>query len=521
MVAHSPEDRPRTPREVADALSALSATSSRPLAARSVAQRAALVIAAVLVFFAVATAGWRFVPWSMSRGSADTPAEATEAERLYREGLFLLSQRQEQQTRHAIKRFEKACALEPEFALAYTALADAYNLCGDYGWDLPADVLPKARAGGAAGGGTRRYAGRGALGVGAGVGVRLRVGACRGGVPPRLELQPHLPAAHHWYAWFLAQQGRFDDADEHIERARRLGPAEVIIANNVGKFRYLRRDWAAAVTQHKRALELSPDFRKAHRDLGLVYAEMGRLDDALAEIDQSKGLTADGRDCLSARAYAYARNGRPVEARALLAQIEPLAAKKPLAYEIAIVHAALGDHDRAFRWLTEAFRQRLMGRGAHPRRPAVWTACAATIASRRCSKPPASMSSETLSQQLVQPLTGVAQLSLPGEFLPNGIGILIGRRNGQNARTAATAHGPAAERRLLVEPHQVQPLAERLESRFEILRRRGRFRCRHGRPRSVWCYQGAFYHDPKRLAFGNTARGDENKPFATRRCERL
>ena len=108
-----------------------------------------------------------------------------------------------------------------------------------------------------------------------------------------LELKPQLPAAHHWYAWFLVQQGRPDEAATHIEEAQRLGPDEVIIANNVGKIHYLRRRYPLAIEKHKYALELSPDFRKAHRDLGLVYAEMGKLDLALGELDQAKGF--DGR----------------------------------------------------------------------------------------------------------------------------------------------------------------------------------------------------------------------------------
>ena len=76
--------------------------------------------------------------------------------------------------------------------------------------------------------------------------------------------------------------------------------------------------------RYKYALELNPDFRKAHRDLGLVYAEMGKLDDAMNEFGRAKGLSEDGRDLDSARAYAYARNGHVATAHRLLADLEPL-----------------------------------------------------------------------------------------------------------------------------------------------------------------------------------------------------
>jgi Flp pilus assembly protein TadD len=72
-------------------------------------------------------------------------------------------------------------------------------------------------------------------------------------------------------------------------------------------------------------------------------------------LDRTNALTEDGRDLTSARAYVYARNGRPEPARQLLAQLEPLADKKPLAYELATIYAALGETDHAFAWLQRAF----------------------------------------------------------------------------------------------------------------------------------------------------------------------
>ena len=75
------------------------------------------------------------------------------------------------------------------------------------------------------------------------------------------------------------------------------------------------------------------------------------------ELDRAKGVTDDGRDLDCVRAYAYARNGHPRQARELLGRLEPLADEKPLAYEIAAVYAALGDKDRAFAWLRRAFRR--------------------------------------------------------------------------------------------------------------------------------------------------------------------
>ena len=69
---------------------------------------------------------------------------------------------------------------------------------------------------------------------------------------------------------------------------------------------------------------------------------MGKFGEALEELDRAKGLTEDGRGLTSARAYVYARSGQAQQAQRLLAKLEPLADEKPLAYEIAAIHAALG-----------------------------------------------------------------------------------------------------------------------------------------------------------------------------------
>ncbi|MGA2065778.1 MAG: protein kinase [Thermoguttaceae bacterium] len=361
MLSKSPGNRYQTPLEVAFALSPFSqgggpAAVRRPLASG---RRAWIAVAVSVVLCGFVLSRW----WPVDHPSPAGPGEPTEAQRLYREGLLLVGQRQEPQMRFAIQRLQGAVQADAGFAPAYTALADAYNLCGDYGWGMADDVFPKAEG-----------AARKALALDEhlaeahlALAVALEAYDCdwthaEAEYRWALALNPQLPAAHHWYAWFLAQLGRWDEATSHIEQAQRLGPDEVIIANNVGKIYYLRRRYAVAVNKHKYALELNPDFRKAHRDLGLAYAEMGKLAEALAELDRAKGLTEDGRDLLGARAYAYARNGHAEESRRLLAQLEPLAREKPLAYEIAAVYAALGEKDSAFAWLQRAFGEHSAGR---------------------------------------------------------------------------------------------------------------------------------------------------------------
>jgi tetratricopeptide (TPR) repeat protein len=365
MLAKSPADRPQTPAEVAAALAPFAATADRvPPPETGRRGRRAWIWALAASVVGVAILGGLlltrpYVGWGPPRrNTTDAGLVPTEAHRLYREGLLLMGQRQEPQMRLAVKRLEDATKLEPTFALAFTALADAYNLCGDYGWAMADDVLPKAEQSARTAMALDDHLAEAHLALALALeAYDLDWKQAEAEYRRALDLNPKLPAAHHWYAWFLVQQGRPEEAASHIDKAQQFGPDEVIIANNVGKIHYLCRQYPLAVEKHKYALELNPDFRKAHRDLGLVYAEMGRLDDALREFDQAKGLTEDGRDLDAARAYAYARNGRGPQARALLLPLESLADHKPLAYEIATIYAALADRERALDWLERAFRE--------------------------------------------------------------------------------------------------------------------------------------------------------------------
>ena len=334
MLAKSPAKRYQTPGEV---VAALTPWSGRGVVTPSAAglkeqlrrgrRRTWFLAAAGLLLCGLALWSWG-IGWRPS-GNAMSDAEAAppEAQRLYREGVLLLGQRQQPQIRRAIRRLQSEVDCT-DFALAYATLADAYNLCGDYGWAKADEVYPKAKKA------AQTAIARNPRLAEAHLALAF-VLDCYDGDSRRAEMEylealrlnPKLPAAHHWYAWFLVQQGRTDEAVWQIDEAQKLGPDQVIIANNAGKIAYLPRDYPLAIAKHKYALELSPDFRKAHRDLALVYAEMGNLDKSLREIEMARGLTDDGLNLVSVRAYAYARNGRTDAARGLLGPLEAAAAR--------------------------------------------------------------------------------------------------------------------------------------------------------------------------------------------------
>jgi tetratricopeptide (TPR) repeat protein len=376
MVAKQPGERPATMNDVIDALGACRPSTGRRVT--GVLAVAAVAVAAILAAIMVGL-GWPHWFDQHAKGNATGPhgnvvptardpiEDNAEAYALYQKGKRMVDQRQEGQMQLAIDDFQQAVHAVPTSVLAYTKLADAYNLCGDYGW-LPADgAFPKAKA-----------AAQAALTLDdrspdahLALAFTLIEYDCDW---PRAEkehlralaLAPHSADAHHWYAWYLVLQRRFDEAESQMTEAQRLAPADLIIACNAGKIQYYARNYRAGVEKYKEALKLNPDFRKTHWDLGLAYVQLGKLDAALREFDLAKSLTDDSRDLLAARALAYASAGDAVQARTILAKLERLTRHKSIAYEIAAVYAALSqsdkdsaarDKDAAFSWLERAFRE--------------------------------------------------------------------------------------------------------------------------------------------------------------------
>ena len=196
-----------------------------------------------------------------------------------------------------------------------------------------------------------------------------------GSTSGRCQLDPKLAAAHHWYAWYLVLQGRFEEAEAEMKTAQRLAPADLIIACNVGKNLLLRPQLPGGRGEVQGSPGLNPDFRKVHWDLGLAYVQLGKLKEAEREFKPARSLTEENQDLFAAHAYAYAQDGDSGQARAVLAKLETLADHKSVAYGICRRPCRPGRAGRgvllARPGLPGALRLALLHQG---RSPARWSA---------------------------------------------------------------------------------------------------------------------------------------------------
>lgn len=295
-----------------------------------------------------------------SSALAKQPTASVEAYQAYLEGRFHWNQRSEAAMQRAVERFQQAVQLDPGFALAYAALADAHTTRGYLGYVPPVATFPVARP----------YALK-ALELDPSLAQAHAALAyikfyfdwdwagAREEFRKAIGLDPADPTSHQWNAVYLLAAGQPEEAFREVQAAHKLDPLSLAINTDIGFHHYYTGRYPEALAQLQSVLEMKGDFMLAHLWLARTYLEMGRLDDALAATAFAEQRAREWPVLVAARGYTLAVAGRKEEARAVLREMEALSKTRFVtAYGVALVHAGLNQKEEAFRWLEKAFEER-------------------------------------------------------------------------------------------------------------------------------------------------------------------
>jgi DNA-binding winged helix-turn-helix (wHTH) protein/TolB-like protein/Tfp pilus assembly protein PilF len=281
--------------------------------------------------------------------------EDAEAYQMYVYGRFYRNKRTDEGSRRAIEYFERAIALDPNYALAYSGLSEGYIGLAVFGAMSPKEVIPKARA-----------PAMKALEIDDDIAEshvalahfkaqleRDWAGAERE-YQRAIELNPGYADAYRLYAYLLMGAGRADEAYDRINHALEIDPTSVIYNYSLGILHYFARRYDQAVEQLHKTIDLEPSHWVAHYWLARVYAQMGRYGEALLEAKKARDLSGDAVS-LWVFGYVYALAGRDAEARQQIAELLRLSKQRYISpHDIAQVYAGLADSDQAFAWLEKA-----------------------------------------------------------------------------------------------------------------------------------------------------------------------
>lgn len=166
--------------------------------------------------------------------------------------------------------------------------------------------------------------------------------------------------AHHWYAELLVMLGRFDEASSMMRRAFKLDSGSPLIRKSLGDPYYYSGAYGQAIEHYTRALTLHPDFWMSHLFLGWALQQVGENDKALREFETVAARTGGNSIVWGAIGHLHATTGNEKRALDVITklQAEPNAATVA-PHTLAVIHAGLGDLDRAFGWLDASFDQRI------------------------------------------------------------------------------------------------------------------------------------------------------------------
>jgi len=274
---------------------------------------------------------------------------------LYLRGRYAWNLRTPDGFANAIKHFTAATERDPEFALAYAGLADAFSLFPTASLvNRSVDNLSRARTAAEKAVALEPNLAEAHTSLGAVYffGDRNFDGAARQ-FERALELNRNYPTAHQWYAIALSENGRHGEARRHAQEAVKEDPLNGVMHQALGLVHYYARDFTAAIEAQRQALELNAQLPLARVVLGKALVMAKQPGEAIAVLQQSPQQEAPEVRLMIA--IAQARAGRR---DAALDIIKGFDAERPPPADILVQwHAATGNHDEAFN-LIRAMRDR-------------------------------------------------------------------------------------------------------------------------------------------------------------------
>jgi TolB-like protein/DNA-binding winged helix-turn-helix (wHTH) protein/Flp pilus assembly protein TadD len=280
----------------------------------------------------------------------------------YLKGRYFWNKRTADSLKAALAYFQQAIDEDPNYAQAYSGLADTYALLGDwqYATMTPREAMPKAKA-----------AAMKALELDSTLGeAHNSLAFCLDGFDwdfasaskefqRAIELNPGYATAHHWNAWHLALLSRNDEAIAEMRKAANLDPLSLIINADLAELLVLAHSYDEAIEQSRKTIDMDPNFALAYNQLGQAYLQKHQNHEAVVQLEKASQLSGGSPPILANLARAYVAAGQRADALKLLNDLKQRSNSiSSHGSEIAAVYTALGDPDQAMAWLEKSYEER-------------------------------------------------------------------------------------------------------------------------------------------------------------------
>ncbi len=272
----------------------------------------------------------------------------------YLQGRYHLATETNDGMELAIEYFQQALEKDPNYALPYAGLAEAYQMVGSRGLLPRSAAITRAKA-----------AAEKALEMDPALGeAHYSLGFIQYGhwdwsgaeraFKRAIELSPSDVHAYSWYSQYLIFVGRSEESIALGKRLVEIDPLSPATHTNLGTRYVEARRYDRGIEHCRKALELDPNNASVHNCLGRAYLGKEMYEEAIAEIQRAVDLS--GGWPKHDLAYAYAMAGKRDDARKILHELIEDSKRGVVELSgIARIYAALGETDQAFGWLEKAY----------------------------------------------------------------------------------------------------------------------------------------------------------------------
>ncbi len=285
------------------------------------------------------------------------------AHEAYLRGRYYLEKWSADGIRQAQEYFQQAVTEDPNYALAYVGLAEAYrSLSNPYGIGIVPEL---SREEGEA---RERAATMKALELDETLGeahVSLAnikfeqewdFAAADQEFKRAIKLNPNYSQAYHWYSHYLMPMGRVHESLLASKRWVELDPLSPAASLHLGWHYLAARQYDQAVEQYRKTLQMDPNYIEAHRQLGQALLGKRMYDEAIRELQKAAELSDNRTFHLASLGEAYAVAGRRAEAQKILRELQDRAKRSYVhSYFFAILYARLGQRQRTLEFLQKAY----------------------------------------------------------------------------------------------------------------------------------------------------------------------
>jgi len=283
-----------------------------------------------------------------------TDADAFES---YLKGRFFANKFTLENFRKAIAAFDRALEFDPDFALAYAGIAEAFWNAADTFLN-PREAMEKSKAAA-----LKAVAADDSLAEGHAflacakysldwdwVGLEQEYRRA-------IELTPGFAQSYQWFGWCLSVMGRHDEAIAALCRAKQLDPFSLGANWFLSSVYDIARRYDEAIEQAETLIDLEPNFWGGHWALGRTYADQEDYSRAIAAYEKAAAL-GTSTWIKGSLAEAHALNGEEGQARLLLGELQAQERDGYVpGFFLALIHLALGEDDEAFDSLEKAYQQ--------------------------------------------------------------------------------------------------------------------------------------------------------------------